>query len=106
MLRKANDRAEELKADGVSAAGVYNPEGVGGTNVLYVLADADNPESYGLPRDPKIPTAVWLWKGPVKWIGNTLLLGGIVGVLVHFLRFGPREPQQQDHNVETVDDGK
>ena len=51
LLRKAEDRAEELKADGLKNAGVYNPAGVGGTNVIYVLKDAAAPESYGLPRD-------------------------------------------------------
>ena len=94
MLRRAENRAEELRADGATSAGVYNPEGVGGTNVLYVLADAENPESYGLPRDPAVSAAIRFWKGPLKWIGNVFLLGGIIAVLVHYMRFGPREPDE------------
>ena len=46
---------------------VYNPEGVGGTHVMYVLHHADQPELYhGLPKDPKIDTSVSLWKGALK----------------------------------------
>ncbi len=90
LLDQAEQRAARLRGEGHSQAGVYNPPGVGGTNVMYVLADASQPESYGLPRDPKIPLSVWLWKGPLKWIGNTLLLGGILAVLLHYLRFGPK----------------
>jgi formate dehydrogenase iron-sulfur subunit len=71
-------------------AGVYNPAGVGGTHVLYVLARADQPEAYGLPKDPQIPWSVAIWKGPLKWIGNALILGGILGTFFHFIRYGPQ----------------
>ena len=90
LLDAAEARAEDLRADGEEHAGVYNPAGVGGTNVLYVLAQADRPESYGLPRDPRVPWAVRLWTGPVKWIGSLLLLGALLGTFFHYLRFGPR----------------
>jgi len=90
LLDKAETRVEELLSEGVQNAGVYNPAGVGGTNVIYVLAHADRPEAYGLPRDPHIPWTVWLWKGPLKWLGNAILLGGILGTFFHYLRYGPR----------------
>ena len=48
-------------------AAVYDPPGVGGTGVVTVLAFGDQPELYGLPRDPVVPLAVRLWKGPLKW---------------------------------------
>jgi formate dehydrogenase beta subunit len=91
LLHRAESRAVELKADGHAAAGVYNPPGVGGTNVLYVLKDASTPEKYGLPKDPKIPWTVSLWKGPVKWLGTMVMAGGILGTFFHYVRFGPRE---------------
>jgi len=91
LLTMAGARAEALRADGKESAGVYNPEGVGGTNVLYVLADATSPELYGLPLDPEIPWQVRLWKGPLKWLGNAIFVGGILAAILHYLRFGPRE---------------
>ena len=44
----------------------------------------------GFRSDPQIPWTVWLWKGPLKWIGNALLIGGILGTVVHYLKYGPR----------------
>ncbi len=98
LLRKAEDRAHELQADGLQHAGVYNPAGVGGTNVIYVLKDASAPESYGLPRDPTIPWTVSLWKGPVKVLGSVVFLGGILGTFFHYIRFGPKK--EEEHSDE------
>ncbi|MBM3812922.1 MAG: formate dehydrogenase subunit beta [Acidimicrobiia bacterium] len=91
LLEKAQSRTAELQADGVAAAGVYNPAGVGGTHVLYVLANAARPEDYGLPRDPSVPLAVRLWKGPVKWLGSLVVAGGILGAFFHYVRYGPKK---------------
>ena len=42
---------------------------------IYVLHDVTNPEAYGgLPKNPRIPWVVRLWKGPAKWIGNLAML--------------------------------
>lgn len=90
LIQIAETRAEELKSDGAEKAGVYNPAGVGGTHVLYVLKDATQPQRYGLPKKPTIPLTVKLWKGPVKWIGNLVFIGAILGTFLHYLRFGPR----------------
>jgi len=90
MLQAANKRVAQLKATGFAEATVYDPPGVGGTGVITVLALGNNPEEYGLPRDPTIPLAVQLWKKPLKWLGNLAIFGGIVGVFAHYLRFGPK----------------
>ncbi|MEX2263608.1 MAG: formate dehydrogenase subunit beta [Bryobacteraceae bacterium] len=90
LLREAEARAAELQADGFRHAGVYNPAGVGGTHVLYVLADASRPREYGLPENPRIPWTVSFWKGPMKWIGNLVMVGGVLGAFFHYVRYGPR----------------
>ena len=53
----AETRAKQLRdVSGYANAGVYDPPGVGGTGVIYVLHDATKPEEYGgLPRNPSIP---------------------------------------------------
>jgi len=91
MLEVANTRVEQLKANGLTQAAVYDPPGVGGTSVVTVLAYGDQPELYGLPRDPTIPAMVRLWKGPLKWLGNVAMIGGLVGVFVHYVRFGRKD---------------
>ena len=55
MVAYGEKRVGELKERGFQNAGLYNPEGVGGTHVMYVLKHADRPELYnGLPKDPTI----------------------------------------------------
>ncbi len=92
MLELAEGRAEQLrKESGFPKAGVYDPSGVGGTHVLYVLHDASNPEAYGgLPSNPHVPWTVKVWKYPLKWLGNLAMIGGVFGVAAHYLRFGPK----------------
>jgi Trk-type K+ transport system membrane component len=88
----AEKRAKQLRdVSGFKDAGVYDPSGVGGTHVMYVLHDAKNPERYGgLPANPHIPWTVQLWKHPLKWIGNFGIIAGAVGIFAHYLRFGPK----------------
>jgi hypothetical protein len=65
--------------------------------VIYVLHDATQPELYGgLPKDPHIPWTVKLWKGPLKWLGNVAMVGGLIGLFVHYLRFGPKDREDED----------
>ncbi len=81
---------------GYAKAGVYDPPGVGGTSVIYVLHDATNPEAYGgLPKNPRVPLSVKLWKGPLKWLGNLAIIGGLIGVSLHYLRFGPKQVPEE-----------
>jgi formate dehydrogenase iron-sulfur subunit len=92
MTELGESRAHQLREQsGFAHAGVYDPAGVGGTHVIYVLHDVTNPEAYGgLPSNPRVPWTVRLWKGPLKWIGNLAMAGGLIGMAVHFLRFGPK----------------
>ncbi len=90
MLDVARKRVAQLQEAGHAEAGYYDPPGVGGTNVVTVLAHADKPELYGLPRDPSIPPAVSLWKGPLKWMGNLAMAAGLIGTALHYLRHGAK----------------
>src|SRR5215813_3949416 len=92
MKDLAEKRAAQLRSTtSYQNAGVYDPEGVGGTHVIYVLHNAKDPEKYGgLPANPRVPIMVRLWKHPLKWLGNIGLIAGIAGVLLHYVRFGPK----------------
>src|ERR1035438_4227962 len=95
MKELGEERAAQLREHtSHTNAGVYDPPGVGGTHVMYVLHDIEHPERYsGLPKNPTIPLLVRIWKGPMKWIGNLAMIGGILGVALHYLRFGPKHPE-------------
>ncbi|MBT0662820.1 formate dehydrogenase subunit beta [Geobacter pelophilus] len=92
MLRHAEGRVADLKSRGFAKAGIYDPQGVGGTHVLYVLQHADRPELYSaLPRDPSIGPLVQLWKGAAKPVASLALAAIGVGALVHYVTKGPNE---------------
>lgn len=101
LLMMAHQRAEELRAQGWTQAGVYDGPGVGGTHVLYVLKYADAPERYGLPKDPKIPWSIRLWKGPIKWLGNLIFAGGLAAALAHYIRYGPKQHHEPEERSES-----
>jgi formate dehydrogenase iron-sulfur subunit len=98
MKHRAEGRVRQLhEQTSYKNAGVYDPPGVGGTHVIYVLHDATNPQAYGgLPADPHVPWLVRIWKGPLKWVGGLAMTAGIFGVAVHYLRFGPKEVDQEE----------
>jgi formate dehydrogenase iron-sulfur subunit len=98
MKDLAETRAKQLREHTAHTnAGVYDPPGVGGTHVMYVLHDIDHPERYGgLPKDPHVPWMVKIWKGPLKWLGSIAMGVGIAGVLAHYVRYGPKEVEPED----------
>ena len=97
MTHDALERVADLKSRGFEQAGLYDPAGVGGTHVMYVLHHADQPGLYsGLPAAPRVSTVVRLWKGATK----PLALGAIaVAALAGFLNYvwaGPKETEPED----------
>jgi len=91
LVQIANHRVDQLKSDGRPKAGVYDPPGVGGTGVIYVLEFADRPELYGLPKDPKVPRTITILKKVLKPLGSLAMAGALVGAVFHYLRFGRNE---------------
>jgi formate dehydrogenase iron-sulfur subunit len=94
MKEFAADRIVDLKERGYQQAGLYDPPGVGGTHVMYVLQHADKPELYhGLPADPKISPLVALWKGVVKPLSVLAMIGAVAGAFFHYIKVGPLESE-------------
>jgi formate dehydrogenase iron-sulfur subunit len=97
LQHDAAERVVELKTRGFEQAGLYDPQGVGGTHVIYVLHDATNPERYGgLPKDPTVPLMARIWKGPLKWVGGLAMAFGALGMFMHYVRFGPKEVDKEE----------
>ena len=102
QVRDYKAEVAKLKARGYEHAGVYNPEGVGGTHVMYVLHHADQPELYhGLPKDPKIDTSVSLWKGALKPLAAAGFIATFAGLIFHYIGIGPNkevDDDEEDHH--------
>ncbi|AHY42994.1 formate dehydrogenase subunit beta [Stutzerimonas decontaminans] len=97
MLDYGAHRVEKLKERGFENAGIYDPAGVGGTHVVYVLQHADKPEIYsGLPKDPHISPTVELWKGVTKPIMSAVLGVSVLAGFFHYMTKGPKEEPEDD----------
>ena len=114
MLSYGAGRVAELKTRGYEQAAVYDPTGVGGTHVVYVLQHGDKPELYAnLPKDPTISPMVALWKGLAKPIALATMIGAGVVAFFHHMKMGPLEVPEADEeyvpddqpNVIGVEDG-
>src|SRR5580692_6368013 len=100
MKQHAAERIEDLKSRGFEHAGLYDPAGVGGTHVMYVLHHADQPRLYNdLPKDPRVSPLVRLWKGAAKPLGvGAMALAALAGLL-HYVRSGPNETDDEDERA-------
>ncbi|HXX10670.1 MAG TPA: formate dehydrogenase subunit beta [Burkholderiales bacterium] len=96
MIDHALERIADLNERGFQQAGLYDPAGVGGTHVMYVLQHADKPELYGLPKDPKISPWVSLWKSAAKPIALLALGLAAVGTFFHYVKVGPNEVEEDE----------
>jgi len=96
MLELAHTRVGALKHDGFAQAAVYDPAGVHGTSVITVLAHGDHPEWYGLPKNPRVPILVKVWKKLLRPLGGIAILGAVFGVFGHYMRHGPKAAHGAD----------
>ena len=97
MLDVAQARVDKLKARGYENAGIYNPQGVGGTHVMYVLHHNDQPELYhNLPKDPAIDTSINLWKGALKPLSAAGFIATFAGLIYHYIGIGPNKEVDED----------
>jgi formate dehydrogenase iron-sulfur subunit len=97
MTDWAGERIVDLKSRGFDNAGLYDPPGVDGTHVMYVLHHADTPSIYaGLPDNPQISTVVSAWKGLLKPIALAGIAFAAVAGFMHWVVVGPNEVQPED----------
>ncbi len=99
MVAYGNKRAGELKERGFQNAGLYNPQGVGGTHVMYVLKHADKPGLEDLPDNPTISPMVGLWKGIAKPLALAGMIGAVVVGFFHYMKVGPVEEKSEKEEV-------
>jgi len=91
MVALGRHRVDQLKAAGFANALLYDPQGVGGTSVVTVLAHGEHPEWYDLPADPHVPILVKLWKNVLRPIGVVAIFGAVIGAFAHYTKFGPKK---------------
>jgi formate dehydrogenase iron-sulfur subunit len=97
MKQHAEERITDLKSRGFDHAGLYDPAGVGGTHVMYVLHHADKPSLYhGLPNKPRISPMIGLWKGLAKPLAVAGMAAAVLTGFFHYTRVGPDEVSKEE----------
>jgi len=97
MKAHADKRIADLKSRGFDKAGLYDPPGVDGTHVMYVLHHNDKPSIYaGLPDNPRISPIVEAWKGMAKYAGFAIMGLTAAFGLVHHVIAGPNRVTEHD----------
>ena len=93
MLKKAYARVKELGGN----ANVYGDKFVGGTHVMYVLAE--KPSVYDeLPEHPTVPASIILWKDILKPLSLIAAGGVLAGSFLHYIIHGPKMPDENGQN--------
>ncbi len=96
MKELAAERLVDLKERGFEKAALYDPSGVGGTHVMYVLPHGDA-ELYRLPRNPSVSPLVALWRGGfAKTVGLLTMISVVVAGFFHYMKVGPLEVDEHD----------
>jgi len=89
-------RIAELGERGFAKASLYDPSGVGGTHVMYVLPHGD-PELYRLPARPEVSPLVALWRsGVAKTLGVVTMVAVVVADIFHYMKVGPLEVEEHE----------
>jgi len=94
MLALANHKVDLLIRRGFETPVVYNPVGVGGTHMMYVVPHGDHLDEYRLPADPIASPMPLIFHSVVKRIGSYLFGLGLFATLFHFLAVGPESPEE------------
>lgn len=94
MLELAERKAEALRRRGFEEATVYDPSGVGGTHMMYVVPHGDRLDDYDLPAEPTATPGALAALGELRRLGAPALGLGILAAGLHYLRFGPQTPDE------------
>ena len=94
MLRSADVKVERLRERGYEHAALYDPPGVGGTHMMYVVPRGDRLEDYSLPSDPTASPGALAALVGLKKLGASMMGLGLLAAALHYLGFGPEVPEE------------
>ena len=102
MLAYGQAKVEKLKARGFNDAVLYDPVGVGGLHMMYVVPRGEILGEYGLPVDPTVTSPVSFppMMGALRAVGATASWAGLLAAIVYFLKTGRRYPPPETVAVE------
>jgi formate dehydrogenase iron-sulfur subunit len=106
LISYGEGKVSKLKARGFDDAMLYNPSGVGGVHMMYVVPRGEILGEYGLPAHPDV-------KGNFSFIGklrNVRKIGaaatwaGLLAVGVFWLRTGRKPPPSEEEAIASAEE--
>jgi formate dehydrogenase iron-sulfur subunit len=102
MLAQARHRLDDLNERGFVHAAAYDPPGVRGTHVFFILPHGDRPEAYGLPKNPSVSPVVRLWRSSyARGLGVFTMFAVLAAGVLHYMRHGPLEVPENEGKEES-----
>lgn len=99
MVAYAEEKVEKLQERGFENAMHYDPEGVGGLHMSYVVPRGERLEEYFLPEDPQVPGVFFTSLSVLRKLGSGATWLGLLGVGLFYLRTGRRGVPDEDEAV-------
>src|SRR5256714_8912372 len=99
MVDAALGKVEKLKGRGFKDAMLYDPSGVGGLHMMYVVPRGDRLADYGLPSDPQVPGAFFSAPSVLRQLRSGSVVGRLLAPPHFLLRTGRRRPPPEDEAV-------
>ncbi|MDQ3772836.1 MAG: formate dehydrogenase subunit beta [Actinomycetota bacterium] len=100
MLHYGEEKVGKLKERGFDDALLYDPEGVGGLHMMYVVPRGEMLDEYGLPDNPTVKGASFFpLMSVLRKLGSLATWVGLIGAGLFFLRTGRRFAPSEDKAV-------
>ncbi len=99
MVTLGEQKVERLQRRGLENATLYNPPGVGGTHMMYVVPHGDQLDEYDLPADATASPGALATLYGLRRLGASALGIGLLAAGLHYLGFGPQEPEGEEETA-------
>jgi formate dehydrogenase beta subunit len=99
MVDYGHQKVAKLKDRGFQHAMLYDPAGVGGLHMMYVVPRGNMLADYGLPEDPVVPGTFFSALSVLRKLGSASVWGGMIASAIFYLRTGRRRPPPEDEAV-------
>ena len=100
MLDYAATKIGKLKDRGFEDAMLYDPPGVGGLHMMYLVPRGDRLADYSLPADPQVPGTFFSALSVLRKLGTVSVWGGLLASAIFWLRTGRHRPPPEDQAVD------
>jgi formate dehydrogenase iron-sulfur subunit len=101
MVAYGETKVGKLHERGFEDALLYDPSGVNGLHMMYVVPRGSMLDDYGLPEDPEVKST-FSFIGALKalrGVGAVSLWAGLIGAAAYWLRTGRKAPPPEDEAV-------